>query len=983
METPSRQRGFTLGRIFKRKSTESSPDSSLTHSHSFSVRDTRVVPKSVSFPGRASADLPRDGSPPLTLPQMHHMQRPRREGRARRARRLLRGSQPDVLLNEDSDDEVESGYDVCLSGDEGLVGPVARTQLEESDVSLVAPEAANGPAHNSHSPSTPNRMHVPKMLLNGSLLGHHEATDLVSSTPEKAAHSASYGSLVGSNNDGDNAEHKNNNIAENDNIGKTDHNNKSVAEDADTGILSKLLSSFNLKSVTDLHEEGAEKKAVELDGAVEDAASDASSGASVRSAATGTSSAHMVSFKPVKRTLLQSLGNGSLSLEQFPDSATTMQAGIPLNSSLVGSTELRSPPLSPRMQSPNRESFNASESELSRTRLRAESNNDSDRSIHPTSSGDDQRRSKSIKSKLRKSTGTIGTTLTGEWAITDKAAYESKKSLYSAKLAIDFPSEKRQRSFHTLFTEIPPEDLYLAEYTCALRKDILIQGKLYITEHNLCFHSNIIGLVTHITIPFNKVYKIQKKKTMGIPNAIEFSNIHERFTFASFMSRDSVFDLVSKVWRANSASVNGNLQLGIDEEDLESLDPVSDYPQDEEDDEEEPENGDEALDTTAKSQQPTSPTQPMQSQTQAPNLDNGSDSSSDDDMVKEGEGDNEGQGQGEGDENDGQTSADANTTNNANGPLTHPPTSINYKPDPSDVTILDDSIPAPVGVVFNLLFGPDTAFYKDIIAKQGNINIPTIPAFDANARQYQYVKPLNAPVGPKETRCLVEETVEKADYTDHCLVTQLTASPDVPSGNSFKVRTRIWLSWGPANSTKIFVVTNVQWSSKSWIKGVIEKNTYSGQKDALGILSAEVKKRLQGARPSLPVRTTKKKLRVDVEVKESVPELEVVAPPPAKTMLDLVMDQMDVKMGLIIFLFGWMLWNSLRRPSTEAGLYTSKSLAASEADLWEWVESRDSSGALRKEHTPHALTDTMKKQDLRAQIDFEERKLDALRRLLS
>jgi hypothetical protein len=33
-------------------------------------------------------------------------------------------------------------------------------------------------------------------------------------------------------------------------------------------------------------------------------------------------------------------------------------------------------------------------------------------------------------------------------------------------------------------------------FTCAYQKDIAIQGKLYVTQNRLCFHSNILGFVT-------------------------------------------------------------------------------------------------------------------------------------------------------------------------------------------------------------------------------------------------------------------------------------------------------------------------------------------------------------------------------------------------------------------------------------------------------------------------------------------------------
>lgn len=41
----------------------------------------------------------------------------------------------------------------------------------------------------------------------------------------------------------------------------------------------------------------------------------------------------------------------------------------------------------------------------------------------------------------------------------------------------------------------------LSDYGCALWKDILTQGRLYISEHHLCFYANILGWVTNVGFP--------------------------------------------------------------------------------------------------------------------------------------------------------------------------------------------------------------------------------------------------------------------------------------------------------------------------------------------------------------------------------------------------------------------------------------------------------------------------------------------------
>lgn len=36
------------------------------------------------------------------------------------------------------------------------------------------------------------------------------------------------------------------------------------------------------------------------------------------------------------------------------------------------------------------------------------------------------------------------------------------------------------------------------DYGCALQREILVQGRIYISENHICFHANIFGWVTDV-----------------------------------------------------------------------------------------------------------------------------------------------------------------------------------------------------------------------------------------------------------------------------------------------------------------------------------------------------------------------------------------------------------------------------------------------------------------------------------------------------
>lgn len=53
-----------------------------------------------------------------------------------------------------------------------------------------------------------------------------------------------------------------------------------------------------------------------------------------------------------------------------------------------------------------------------------------------------------------------------------------------------------------------------------------------------------------LVIPFSDIKLIERKNTaLVIPNAIGISTKAEKYTFASFISRDTTFDVMSNIWR--------------------------------------------------------------------------------------------------------------------------------------------------------------------------------------------------------------------------------------------------------------------------------------------------------------------------------------------------------------------------------------------------------------------------------------------------
>ncbi|GME93539.1 unnamed protein product [Ambrosiozyma monospora] len=338
-----------------------------------------------------------------------------------------------------------------------------------------------------------------------------------------------------------------------------------------------------------------------------------------------------------------------------------------------------------------------------------------------------------------------------------------------------------------------------------------------------------------------------------------FSTLHDKYVFASFIARDVAIELIGKIWKMNSPGGGNNDGLLILNDPIQGVeeDDDSQYIGSDDSDDSDYEdggfsrspsmikkemngtgpvvNGSGGAANSADAQVGGSGSAPNGS---TPAVTNKGDAdvdsviSGEEDMVVD-DGTSDADGPSSGSPED-----DGNVFNGISfeGPKEHAPTDNEYDNDANDTKITEDVLNAPLGVVFSLLFGQDTSFMKSIAAAQKNFDISPIPAFGSgspSSRTYTYTKPLNAPVGPKQTKCIVVETLERKNFDKNVLVIQTTETPDVPSGNSFKVKTKILLSWAPNNLTKIYVATNVIWTAKSWIKGAVEKGSISGQKESV------------------------------------------------------------------------------------------------------------------------------------------------------
>ncbi|XP_070649335.1 GRAM domain-containing protein 2B isoform X7 [Bos indicus] len=166
--------------------------------------------------------------------------------------------------------------------------------------------------------------------------------------------------------------------------------------------------------------------------------------------------------------------------------------------------------------------------------------------LSPTPSSEaesqDQKRTISLRSK----SSFDGTPVANEKS--DCKTESKNDSKIERKKSSSSSQDKANMHFHKLFLDVPTEEPLRQSFTCALQKEILYQGKLFVSENWICFHSKVFGKDTKISIPAFSVTLIKKTKTaLLVPNALIIATVTDRYIFVSLLSRDSTYKLLKSV----------------------------------------------------------------------------------------------------------------------------------------------------------------------------------------------------------------------------------------------------------------------------------------------------------------------------------------------------------------------------------------------------------------------------------------------------
>jgi hypothetical protein len=105
--------------------------------------------------------------------------------------------------------------------------------------------------------------------------------------------------------------------------------------------------------------------------------------------------------------------------------------------------------------------------------------------------------------------------------------------------------------------EVDASDVLLGSFTCALKRGILLQGKLFVVAGErggprLLFHSSLFRHVTTLEVPLADVRAVEKKNSVaGALSAIRLrlGDSGEALVFCSLLYRENAYRCVREAWR--------------------------------------------------------------------------------------------------------------------------------------------------------------------------------------------------------------------------------------------------------------------------------------------------------------------------------------------------------------------------------------------------------------------------------------------------
>ncbi|KAJ6239649.1 hypothetical protein M0813_24871 [Anaeramoeba flamelloides] len=105
---------------------------------------------------------------------------------------------------------------------------------------------------------------------------------------------------------------------------------------------------------------------------------------------------------------------------------------------------------------------------------------------------------------------------------------------------------------------LPETERIVSHHSCAMRKKLLFQGRLYFTMNYLCFTSKIARF--KFVLPIRDLTSVSKKTSFFLANSLQICTVMQPkgYYFTSFVSRDKAYNNLHLLWQLSSTKTKSN-----------------------------------------------------------------------------------------------------------------------------------------------------------------------------------------------------------------------------------------------------------------------------------------------------------------------------------------------------------------------------------------------------------------------------------------
>ncbi|XP_013996421.1 GRAM domain-containing protein 2B [Salmo salar] len=105
---------------------------------------------------------------------------------------------------------------------------------------------------------------------------------------------------------------------------------------------------------------------------------------------------------------------------------------------------------------------------------------------------------------------------------------------------------KYNKTFHKLFRDIPTEEKLTHVFTCALQKEVLYHGKLFVSVNYVCFYSSVLLKDTKVVVHVSSVKEVKKQNSALSMLSIRTTD-GNKYSFVSLRNRRVCYEILQSV----------------------------------------------------------------------------------------------------------------------------------------------------------------------------------------------------------------------------------------------------------------------------------------------------------------------------------------------------------------------------------------------------------------------------------------------------